>query len=377
MHAVTLGLTIGRSRLALVASASSTSCQLGLCASLCLLVINRAPCRCAQQSVVGVDRVAPADGVAAVLAQELAGARIQQADVAGVPLHSDLLAEPAGRRAVVGGVDLDAIVQMQGAPAELVVAKRLDGQRPEAGPLLGKHDGDLALGGAVDARVGPARVPAIEVRPSCLERLEAQALERGLRVADGRFHLALAIGIADARGQCDDTVVGEDVAVERVQGGVVDVGREHALAEIVEDDDLHGAAEAAEGLLVQLAPAPRARREGQRADALAAVAEREAKQPRAAVLARGRVTHDRAVAVVDLTFFPGRRDDDRVRLGRLRSAVAAHEAAHAGVLGGEAVVVDEIAPDRVAAPGDGELDQVPIRLAGTGGGRPLRPGRPP
>src|SRR2546428_11413354 len=48
-----------------------------------------------------------------------------------------------------------------------------------------------------------------------------------------------------------------------------------ALAEIVEDGDLHGAAEAAKRLLMQLAPAPRARRDGQQADALAAVAGRE------------------------------------------------------------------------------------------------------
>jgi hypothetical protein len=72
------------------------------------------------------------------------------------------------------------------------------------------------------------------------------------------------------------------------------------------------------------------------------------------------------------------RDDERVRLGRLRPAEATHEAAHAGVLGGKAVVVDEIAPDRhrVAAPADRELDQVPVRLARTGGRRPAGRWRP-
>src|SRR6058998_2179739 len=151
-----------------------------------------------------------------------------------------------------------------------------------------------------------------------------------------------------------------------------------ALAEIVEDGDFHGAAEAAKRLLMQLAPAPRARRDGQQADALAAVAEREKEEPRAAVLSRDRVPHHRAVAVIDLAFLAGRGDDDRVRLGRPRAAQRHDEAAHAGVLGGKAVIVDEVPPDRhrVAAPGERQLDQLAVGRAGAGGGRPLRPRRP-
>ena len=87
----------------------------------------------------------------------------------------------------------------------------------------------------MDAGVGPAGVPAVEVGLRLGERLEAQALERGLRMADGRLDFPLAIGIPDATGQRDDAVVREHVAVERVQGGVVDVRREHALPQIVED----------------------------------------------------------------------------------------------------------------------------------------------
>jgi len=42
----------------------------------------------------------------------------------------------------------------------------------------------------VDARVRPARVPAIEIDLRLLQALEAQALERRrLRVAHGRLHL--------------------------------------------------------------------------------------------------------------------------------------------------------------------------------------------
>src|SRR6059036_3122567 len=51
-----------------------------------------------------------------------------------------------------------------------------------------------------------------------------------------------------------------------------------------------------------------------------------------------------------------------------------HEAAHAGVLAGEAVVIDEIAPDRhgLATAGAGEFNRLPVRLARTGGRRALR-----
>jgi hypothetical protein len=71
------------------------------------------------------------------------------------------------------------------------------------GLLLGEHGGHLALGGAVDAGVGPARLPAIQIGLALLgEVVEAQAFERRLlRVADGRFDFALPIGIADPTGQ--------------------------------------------------------------------------------------------------------------------------------------------------------------------------------
>jgi len=171
---------------------------------------------------------------------------------------------------------------MDRAASKLAIAKRLQRQRPQGGPLLGKHRGDLALGGAVDTGVGPAGVPAIEIPPGLVERLEAQALERrALRVADRRLDLPLAIRIADATGQRDGAVVDEHIAVERVEGRIVDVGPEHALLEIVEDDDAHGGPEPAERLFVQLGPAARARLEGEQADALAAVAEGEDEQARA------------------------------------------------------------------------------------------------
>jgi len=54
--------------------------------------------------------------------------------------------------------------------------------------------------------------------------------------------------MADAARQRDDTVVREDVTVERIEHRIVDVRREDAFLEIVEDDDLHRAAEPAKRL---------------------------------------------------------------------------------------------------------------------------------
>jgi hypothetical protein len=216
--------------------------------------------------------------------------------------------------------------------------------------------------------------------------LEAQPLEgRGLRVADGRLDLALAIGVADAAGQRHRAVVGEHIAEERIQGRIVDVRREHAFLEVVEDDGGDGTAESAERLLVQLGPAPRARGEGQQAHALAAVAEGEDEQASAAVLARARMPHHRPVAVVDLPFLAGRGHDHGVGVGAALAAQLAHEAAYARVTTGEAVLIDEVLPDRHGVPAavEGQLDQLAVRLAGArrrcaaGRGWPRRGGQEP
>ena len=180
-----------------------------------------------------------------------------------------------------------------------------------------------------------------------LERLEAQAAQRRLlRVADAGFDLAFAIGIADATREGDDAVVREHVAIERIERGIVDVGREDAFFEIVEDDDADGAAEATKRALVQLGPDLRARLPHEQPDRFARVAERQDEEPRAPVLAGVRMAHHRAVAVIDLAFLAGRRGDDDARLGRATCPERHDEAADARVAGGEAVVVDEVLPDR-------------------------------
>ena len=127
--------------------------------------------------------------------------------------------------------------------------------------------------------------------------------------------LPFAIGIADATRQRDDAVVREHVAIERIERRIVDVGREHALLEIVEDDDVRRAAEPTERALVQLAPDLRARLPREQPHRFARVRQREDKQPRAAVFPGLGPPHHRPVAVIDLALLAGRRRDHHARLG--------------------------------------------------------------
>ena len=200
-----------------------------------------------------------------LLAQELTRRRRQQTDVQVRPVHLDALADPAGRRGVVRGLDFHAAVEMDGAPPEAVVPKRLDGQWPEHRPFLGKHRSHLPLRGAVDARVGPVRLPAIQMGVRLLQALEAQSVQRrALRMANARFDFAFAIRIAHATWEADDPIVREHVAIDGIERRVVDVRREHAFFESVEDDEARRAAQPAKRPLVELATSARssARRAG-------------------------------------------------------------------------------------------------------------------
>ncbi len=230
--------------------------------------------------------------------------------------------------------------------------------------LLGKHLGDLPLRRAVDARVGPVHLPAIEIRLRLIKRLETLALQRRLlRVPDARFDLAFAVGIPHPTRQPDDAVVREDVAIERIEERLVDVRREHALFEVVEDHDLDGAAQAPEGPLVQLGPGLRARLPDQEPHSFPRVAQRQDEEPRPPVLARLRMADHRPVAVVDLGLFARRGRDDDASLGGRRAAQVEDKAPDTGVPGGEAVL-DQVLPDRhrIAPEFQCGVDAIAMRL---------------
>ncbi len=79
--------------------------------------------------------------------------------------------------------------------------------------FFAEHDRHLPFRRAMDARVGPALFPAIQIRLRFFQALEAHPFKgRFLRVADPRFHFPFAIWILDPARQRHHTVVREDIA---------------------------------------------------------------------------------------------------------------------------------------------------------------------
>ena len=149
-------------------------------------------------------------------------------------------------------------------------------------------------------------LPVIEIGLSFLQALEALTLERGfLRMSDAGFDFTFSIRISDPARHSHHAVVGEHIPKERIERGLVDVGSEHAFAQIVEHDHARAAAEPAKGFLMELGPHPRTGTEDQQANRLAAVAQRHHEQPGAPVLAALLIAHHRTGAVIDLGFFAG------------------------------------------------------------------------
>ena len=301
-----------------------------------------------------------------VLAQQLARDGIDDTYMASVPLHTNRTANPAWWRAVVRGIYFDAAIQIDGPLAVLVIAEGLQRQRLKLGFLFGEHGGDLTFGGAVNARIGPAFLPAVQVSLSFAEAFEAQSAQRSLlRVSDTGLDFSLSIGMADAARQRDGAIVGQQIAVERIQRGIVDVGLQDAVTEVVQDHDARGTAEAAECLLMQFSPDATTRFESEQPNRLAAVSEGQDEEACAPVLARVRIAHHRTVAVIDLRFLAWSRFDDGAGLPRRGAVQLANKSFDALIIGGEAVIIDQFLPDRlrVAAERDLGLDPLAPRVA--------------
>src|SRR5215831_17853321 len=107
-----------------------------------------------------------------MLAEEMMHFRIEDTDVKRIPLNLDHLADPSRRNAVIGRLHFDASIQMHDAFAVLVVAERFQRQWKQERRFFCKHRGDLSLRGAVNACIGPAQLPVIEIGLRLFETFE-------------------------------------------------------------------------------------------------------------------------------------------------------------------------------------------------------------
>src|SRR6266700_1651659 len=303
---------------------------------------------------------------AQMLAQQLAGAGIEQAHEHRVPLHVDLPPDPARRSSVVSRVNLDATIDMHRALAILVVAERLQRQSLQKRLLFGEHRRYLPLGPAMDARVGPALFPVVQIRLRLFQALELLALQRRhLRMVDATLDFSFSIWIAHFARQRCHAVMCQNIAVQGVDSRIVEVWGQHALAKVIENHDPRRTAKPAKCLLVKLSPHPRTRSEGQQANTLATTTQRHYKQPRAPILATIRSAHHRPRAVINLGLFARPRLDDHSRFRRRGTAQIAHESPHALVTTREPVAVDKILPDSHRVPATLQLqrDQFTVSFA--------------
>ena len=179
----------------------------------------------------------PAALLADMLAQKLVSFWIENTDVKRIPLDVDEFSNPAWRGAVIGRVHFDTPIQMHGAFAILVITEGLQRQGKQEGLFLGEHGCDLSLRRSVDARIGPAQFPVVQIGLSLFKTFEAQPLQwRLLGVADARFHFPLSIGVLDAARHRHHAVVRQDILEQWIQSGIVDVRLQHALFQIIEND---------------------------------------------------------------------------------------------------------------------------------------------
>ena len=127
-----------------------------------------------------------------MLAHELTGFGVEDANENAVPLHFNRAADPTRWCTVISSLHFHATIWMHRAIAELVITERLQRQWQKRWFFLHEHGRYLPLGRAVDAGIGPVGFPLIEVRLCLLQTFKALALEwRFLGVTDSRLYLPL------------------------------------------------------------------------------------------------------------------------------------------------------------------------------------------
>ena len=159
----------------------------------------------------------------------------------------------------------------------------------------------------------------------------------------------------------------EQIPVERIESRIVDVRGEHALAQVVEDDDANATPETAKRFLVEIGPGARTGTEDQQPNRLSTVSKCHYKQACPPVLASLWIANHRPGAVIDLSFLAWGGDDHRPCLKDLRRADLVGEALDALIATLKTVLSNQVLPDRhcIATAIERLLDDLAIRLTGT------------
>src|SRR5271163_3979091 len=119
----------------------------------------------------------------------------------------------------------------------------------------------------MNARVGPVSFPTIQIGLRIFQALEALAFERSfLRMTDARLNFAFAIRVLHSAWKRCGAVVLQHVTVKGIERGFVNVGREHAFAEIIEHHYASDSTQSAKSFLMQFGPDARTGAKDQEAD---------------------------------------------------------------------------------------------------------------
>ena len=254
-----------------------------------------------------------ADAVAAallsqMLAQQLAGARIEQAHEHRVPLHMHLAADPTRRRSVVSRLHFNTAIQMNRALAVLVVAERLQRQRLQRRASLRRTSPPPAAWSGHGCACRPSVLPSDRDTPAPLPGSRT-ACPSAASSVHGRHRFRLSLFDLDPApaGQRRHAVVRQNIAIERIQARIVDVGRQHAFAKIIQNHHPRDAAQAGGRPSRATRPISVCWNGSSAVEPTCGCSPASARTAACAGTCRSRIAHHRPGAVIDLALFTGLR----------------------------------------------------------------------
>jgi len=220
----------------------------------------------------------------------------------------------------------------------------------------------------VNALGGPLGFPVFEVGVLLFNRLEPAPLQGcGLGVADGVLNRAFAVGVTHAGRVAHHTIVFQCGSIDSVELGLVQVGFDDPLLEVVQHHVAAGTTEVAPSFFMQACPGFLTGFPHDPAKAAPGVTQGHYKQARLAKALGAGNTGECALAVIDLGFFAGGKFQTVKLLGFV-FAQATAEAFDAVVGAGKTMAVDQVLVDGHVVALEAQLgfDEFPMGLAGGG-----------